>query len=49
MIHLCLYSIFLRERAGKGRREREEIPSRLHTVSAQPNVGLELTNREIMT
>ena len=30
-------------------RERERIPSRLHTVSTEPNAGLELTNREIMT
>ena len=33
------------EREGK----RERIPSRLHTVSAEPNVGLELANHEIMT
>ena len=30
-------------------RRRERIPSRLHTVSTEPNVGLELTNGEIMT
>ena len=36
---------------GKGQRERERerIPSRLHTVGAEPNTGLELTNGEIMT
>ena len=28
---------------------RERIPSRLHTASTEPNVGLKLTNREIMT
>ena len=43
----------MRERleAGDGQRERgrERIPSRLHTVSVEPDVGLELTNREIMT
>ena len=30
-------------------RERERIPSKFHTVSAEPNAGLEPTNREIMT
>ena len=45
--------VFLRERekaqARKGQREREkEIPSRLHTASAEPDVGLELMNCEIM-
>ena len=30
-------------------REGERIPSRLCTVSAKPNVGLEPTNCEIMT
>ena len=36
---------------GEGQKEREEerIPSRLGTVSAKPNVGLEPTNCEIMT
>ena len=35
---------------GRGReRGRERIPSRLHTVSAEPDVGLETTNCEIMT
>ena len=36
---------------GKGKRERKEerIPSRLHAVSTEPDVGLELTNHEIMT
>ena len=35
-----------RERSVKGQREREseKIPSRLCTVSAEPNAGLELTN-----
>ena len=30
-------------------REGERIPSRLCTVSPEPNMGLNLTNREIMT
>ena len=29
--------------------ERERIPRRLHTVSAEPHAGLELTIHEIMT
>ena len=42
-----------RERVHKQGRDREsgkeKIPSRLHAVSTEPNVGLDLTNREIMT
>ena len=35
---------------GRGREKwRERIPRTLHTVSAESNVGLELTNYEIMT
>ena len=36
---------------GKGQREkeRERIPSRLRTASAEPDAGLELMNREIAT
>ena len=30
-------------------REREKIPSRLFTVSTEPDAGHEPTNREIMT
>ena len=30
-------------------RKRERIPTRLCAVSAEPNVGLDLTNHEIMT
>ena len=50
--------LFLRERQHVGRggaerecrgKERERIPSRLHTASTEPDVGLEFTNREIMT
>ena len=29
--------------------ERDSIPSRLRAVSAEPDMGLELTNQEIMT
>ena len=29
--------------------EREGSPSRLFTISAEPDAGLELVNREIMT
>ena len=39
-----------RERMREEQREREErIPSRLHTVSADPYTGLNLMNCEIMT
>ena len=35
---------------GRGReRERERIPSRLHAVSTEHKVGLQLTNHGIMT
>ena len=39
------------EQVGKRQRERgrERIPSRLHTTSAEPYVGLKLTNREMVT
>ena len=43
-----------RMQAGEGQRERERergresIPGRLHAVSGEPSVGLELTNHEIM-
>ena len=32
-----------------GRERRHRIPSRLRTVSAEPDEGLELVNHEIMT
>ena len=38
-----------RERDRERERERERIASRPHTVSAEPGMGLELMNREIMT
>ena len=50
-----VYLFVLRETetvgVGEGQRERgrERIPSRLHTTSTEPDVGFELTNREIMT
>ena len=47
-----LFSLREREhaQAGEGQRERErEIPSRLSAFSAEPDMGLELTNREIVT
>ena len=53
---LCFLSSLINlfgERGGegqrKGERERERIPSRLCTVSTEPDLGLELMNREIMT
>ena len=30
-------------------RERERIPSRLHAVSEEPDLGLDLRSHEIMT
>ena len=38
------------EQAGEGQRERERerIPSRLCSVSTEPNTGFELMNHEIM-
>ena len=37
--------------SGEGHREKEgeRIPSRLCTISAEPDTGLELMNREIVT
>ena len=51
-LFLSLFIYFERERKrvckqGKGRGER--IPSRLSSVSAKPEAGLDLTNYEIMT
>ena len=36
-----------RECTGGKERETERISSRLHTVSVEPNAGLEVMNREI--
>ena len=41
--------VFERERAQVGEGRRERIPSRLCTISTEPNAGLKLTTREIMT
>ena len=38
----------MRASGGGAERGRERTPSRLCTVSTEPSVGLELTNREIM-
>ena len=53
---LKVYLFILRERTQVGggeerERERREkrIPSRLHTVSAEPEAGLNPTNHQIMT
>ena len=37
------------ERERETERQRERLPSRLHAISTEPNAGLELTNREIVT
>ena len=48
-----IYSEKERERVSTSRggpeRRRDRIPSRLRTISAEPDVGLELTNCEITT
>ena len=53
MIFFMFYLYILREiehKQGRGRqRGRERIPSRLCTVSIEPDAGLESTNREITT
>ena len=51
MYFLSLFIYFERERdrMSKGRAGRERIPSRLHTVSMEPHMGLKLTNCEIIT
>ena len=44
--------IYLERERVQGRsreRERKRIPRRLHAVSAEPDAGLEPTNRELMT
>ena len=38
-----------RQRERERERKRERIPSRLCTVSSEPNTWLELTNHKIMT
>ena len=34
---------------GQRERDRERIPSKLHVTSTESDMGLKLTNREIMT
>ena len=57
---MFIYKIYLftlreRERAcecvhgGGAEREEQRISGRLHSVSTEPNDGLELTSRQIMT
>ena len=55
---LNVYLFILRKREEKERereqgrdreKERERIPTSLHAVSAEPDMGLDLTNCEIMT
>ena len=47
------FKAYLRERKrareGQRERERETIPSRFCNVSAEPDAGLKLMKREIMT
>ena len=55
MILFFYVYLFLRERErdsmsrGRAGRGRESIPNRLCTVSGEPDAGLELMTREIMT
>ena len=41
--------VYMRWRGAEGKRETENSPSRLCPVSAEPDVGLDPTNHEIMT
>ena len=47
--YLCIYLKRERGRALAGEGGRERIPSRLHTVSAESDVGLDPMNCEIVT
>ena len=52
VVFFPVYLFILKESMSRGRAEREEerrIPSGLHTISAEPDVGLELMSPEIMT
>ena len=50
MLHLLKFYLFiLSERERQRKRDKERILSRLRIVSAEPDVGLELMNHEIMT
>ena len=44
-----MFIYFEKGRAGEGPRERERIPSRLHAVSAESDVGLNPTVCKIVT
>ena len=48
---LSLFILRTKVRAGEGQRGREgeKIPSKLRTVSAEPDAGLKLTKYKIMT
>ena len=52
-LSLFLHSERERERVrmhqGGAERETERVPSRFHAFSAEPDAGLDLMNREIMT
>ena len=50
LLTLCIYFEAERKRQwGRGREIREKIPSRPSAVSGEPDEGLKLMNREIMT
>ena len=52
---MCIYCVFREKRergimtVREGRREGERIPSRLRTVSREPDAGLDPTNCETLT
>ena len=53
---MCFFKVYLFtserdrvSRVGQRERGRERIPSRLRTISTEPDAGRGLTNREIMT
>ena len=49
-MYVCMYVFSLREKEKEHEqgREREREPQGLHMISAEPDLGLELTNQEIM-
>ena len=50
IINIIIFIYFEREREGGAEMNgRERIPSRLRTVSTEPDEGLNLTNCEIVT
>ena len=42
------FSVYFEKNVSMGEEQREN-PKRLHTVTAEPDVGLELMNHEIVT